>query len=94
MVRIEKEKKIGRKINQKMNYRSFSVLDQTTCRLACVHCRSVLEANDLSSGILNALSFSVWSKRRVVRSEKGRLVVWVVVVRDARLSFACELDQF
>ena len=61
-----KRKENWKKTNKETNYRSFSVLVQAACRSLRVHCRSKLEANGVSSGILNALSFACVTKRRVV----------------------------
>ena len=58
-------------------------LEQTACRLACMHCRSVAEANDVSFGVCarcrsrvgsNGVSF-VRMERPVVRISKKRRVV-------------------
>ena len=37
--------------NRRSNDQSFSVLEQTACRLAFTHCRSVAEANGVSFGV-------------------------------------------
>ena len=44
-------------------------LEQTACRLACMHCRSVAEANGVSF---------VWIRRPVVWIRRKRHVVWHV----------------
>ena len=99
MIGIEKEKKNWKKNKLETDYRSFSPLVQTACHLWRVHCRSELEANSVSSGVLNKLSFVHVTGRRVVRmyrttcrSDKEETTCRFLLPDD--LSFECGWTVF